>query len=130
MKRKLKNENGQSMVEFALIVPLLLLIIVGIIEFGFMFSGYLTLTNASREAVRTISLGRSDSAAILRANDTIVNLDKDQMLVKIDPSDAAREQGDSVTVTITYDYTFLTPFMEAIFGGDFQIEVSTTMRVE
>ena len=54
---RMKRSKGQSLVEFALVMPLLMLILIGIIEFGFMFSGYLSLTNASREAARVISLG-------------------------------------------------------------------------
>ena len=69
MKLNLKEDKGQSMVEFAMILPVLLLIIIGIIEFGFMFSGYLALSNASREAVRTVSLGETDMVAIQRAKE-------------------------------------------------------------
>ena len=130
MNKKFSKENGQSMVEFALIMPILLLILVGIIEFGFMFSNFLTLTNASREAVRAISLGSSDASATQRAKDTSINLDPTQIVVVINPSDSNRDPGDSVTVTITYEYDFLTPFMERIFGSDFQLETDTTMRVE
>ncbi len=130
MNKIFSKENGQSMVEFALIMPILLLILVGIIEFGFMFSNFLTLTNASREAVRAISLGSSDASATQRAKDTSINLDPTQIVVVINPSDSNRDPGDSVTVTITYEYDFLTPFMERIFGSDFQLETDTTMRVE
>lgn len=130
MKKKINNENGQSMVEFALIMPILLLIIVGIIEFGFMFSGFLALTNASREAVRNISLGGNDASATQRAKESSMNLDPDQMVVVINPSNSTRKQGDAVTVTITYEYDFLTPFMEKLLGSNFQLEADTTMRVE
>lgn len=130
MSLKLKNEKGQSMVEFAIIFPILILILVGIIEFGFMFSGYLTLTNASRETARSISLGANDASAIQRANDSIVNLDQTHLIVTISPVESLRAQGDLVTVTLTYNYEFLTPFMEAILGNHFQLITDTTMRVE
>ncbi len=130
MTLKLKDEKGQSMVEFAMILPVLLLILVGIIEFGFMFSGYLTLTNASRESARAISLGATDAIATQRAKDSSMQLDGSQMVVVISPSAATRQQGDMVTVTITYEYDFLTPFMEAILGGNFLLKTDTTMRVE
>jgi len=130
MKKRLNNEKGQSMVEFALIMPILLLIIVGIIEFGFMFSSFLTLTNASREAVRALSLGSTDASATQRAKDSSMNLDPTQLVVIINPSGSTRSPGDSVTVTITYEYDFLTPFMEKLFGSNFQLKTDTTMRVE
>jgi hypothetical protein len=130
MKLKLKEEKGQSMVEFAMILPVLLLIIIGIIEFGFMFSGYLALSNASREAVRTVSLGETDTVAIQRAKDVAIILNPSKMIVSINPSAAIRDRGDSVRVTIVYEYDFLTPFMESLFGGNLQLEAEATMRVE
>ena len=125
-----KNEKGQSMVEFALVIPVLLLIVIGIIEFGFMFSSYLTLTNASREAVRYISLGGDDVGAILRANNVAVNTDPNRMVVTISPTSSNRDRGDSVTVEINYDYDFLTPFMDVLLGNNFNLKVKATMRVE
>ncbi len=130
MNLKLKDEKAQSMVEFAIIFPILLLILVGIIEFGFMFSGYLTLSNASREAARSISLGAGDVAAVQKVKDSAANLDKTHIVVTINPVEAIRKQGDLVTLTITYDYDFLTPFMEKIFGNNFILKTETTMRVE
>lgn len=130
MKLNFKREEGQSMVEFALVLPVLMLIIIGIIEFGFLFSGYLALSNASREAVRTVSLGETDVVAIQRAKDVAMTLNPSKMNVSISPTSVMRDRGDSATVTIVYEYDFLTPFMEAIFGGDLQLEADATMRVE
>ena len=118
------------MVEFALVIPVLLLIVIGIIEFGFMFSSYLTLTNASREAARYISLGGDDVGAILRANNVAVNTDPNRMTIKIAPTSSSRSRGDSVTVEITYAHDFLTPFMDALLGSNFNLKVKATMRVE
>ncbi|NBD36935.1 MAG: pilus assembly protein, partial [Chloroflexi bacterium] len=50
--RKKRDRHGQGFVEFALILPVLLLIIVGIMEFGHLFIVYASLTNASREGTR------------------------------------------------------------------------------
>ncbi len=47
-----KNEAGQSLVEFALVVPVLILLVMGIIEFGWLFNAQLTLTSAAREGAR------------------------------------------------------------------------------
>jgi len=50
--RKTRKEQGQSMVEFALVIPLLLLLMVGIFEFGYFFFVYSSVTMAAREAAR------------------------------------------------------------------------------
>ncbi len=48
----LKRQKGQGLVEFALILPVLLLIILAIIEMALIFQGYLTVQHAAREAAR------------------------------------------------------------------------------
>jgi Flp pilus assembly protein TadG len=50
--RPARSENGQSLVEFSLILMPLFLILLGIIQFGFIFNTYITMTNASRDAAR------------------------------------------------------------------------------
>jgi hypothetical protein len=50
--RRLKSQRGAELIEFALIFPLLLLVLLGIIDFGFMFQRYEVLTNATREGAR------------------------------------------------------------------------------
>lgn len=50
--RGLRSERGAELIEFALIFPLLLLVLLGIIDFGFLFQRYEVLTNATREGAR------------------------------------------------------------------------------
>lgn len=53
------RRRGQSVVEFALLVPVLLALVMGIIEFGWLTKNQLTLSNAAREGARTASLGHT-----------------------------------------------------------------------
>ena len=52
IKRMRKSEAGQSMVEMALVLPILLLLVGGIMDFGWLFYNQLALTNAAREGAR------------------------------------------------------------------------------
>ena len=54
----LRGEDGQAMIEFAIVLPVLLMIVVGIIQFGLLFNKYLTLTDAARTGAQTLALGR------------------------------------------------------------------------
>jgi hypothetical protein len=54
------DERGAALVEFAIVLPLLLLLIGGIIQFGFIFNGQITLTSAVREGARHAVVGNSD----------------------------------------------------------------------
>jgi len=53
------RRRGATLVEFALILPLILGILLGILEFGWMIKNYLTLANATREGARIASVGRT-----------------------------------------------------------------------
>lgn len=60
LRRILKNEKGQSIVEFALVVPILLTLLCGIIDFGWIYSNQYKVENASYAGARYASLYVSD----------------------------------------------------------------------
>lgn len=59
---KLKGEKGQSTVEFALVLPILIVLLCGIIDFGWLYSCNITATNAAREAARYTAVHYYDSS--------------------------------------------------------------------
>jgi Flp pilus assembly protein TadG len=61
-----KNESGQAMVEFAIILPILLVLVFGIIQFGITFNNYMTLTDAVRRRGRPPSAADIGRSAPLR----------------------------------------------------------------
>jgi len=70
-RRQQADEDGQSLVEFSLILTPLLFLLLGIIQFGFVFNSYVTVSTATREAARigtiyvydrTLSQGANDAA--------------------------------------------------------------------
>lgn len=61
---RLKSERGAELIEFALIFPLLLLVLVGMIDFGFLFQRYEVLTNAAREGARIAVLPNYTAADV------------------------------------------------------------------
>lgn len=126
MKRK--NEKGQSLVEFALVVPLVILILMAIIEFGFMFNAYITISNASREGARLGALGSNDTAVVTRVVDTSVALDPGKINVTITP--ANRSRGDMIRVQVNYDYVLITPIISSVLSPFIDLEAETVMRVE
>ncbi len=68
-----RDEDGQNIVEFALLLPLLMYILLGIIQFGFIFAGYLTLNNAVREGARWGTVYVYDNNLTNTQNDTTRN---------------------------------------------------------
>ena len=53
-----RNQRGQSVVEFALVLPALMLILLAIVQFGMVFKQYITLTDAVREGSRKAAVAR------------------------------------------------------------------------
>lgn len=66
-------ERGQSLVEFALVLMPLFLILLGIIQFGFVFNSYVTLTNAAREGARIGTVYMYDASLSKAQNDLARN---------------------------------------------------------
>lgn len=129
MRTKLTNK-GQSLVETALILPVLLLLLTGIIDFGLLFNSYLVVSNASREGARYAAVGNTDAQIMAAAGNAAASLDPARLEIVVTPGEAARDTGDSVTVTVRYGYSMITPVIAAFFPEAFDIETSTTMRCE
>jgi Flp pilus assembly protein TadG len=118
------------MIEFALLVPVLLMILIAIFEFGLIFNSYLTLQNASRDAVRLLSLGVTDTEATTVVQNQAVGVDLSQLTITITPTESSRSSGDSVTITLSYDHSVITPLMAVFIGNTLTLEVQSVMRVE
>jgi Flp pilus assembly protein TadG len=58
---KIRDEQGQTMTEFAIVLPLLVVLLFGIIQFGIVFNNYVTLTDAARAAARKGAVSRNSS---------------------------------------------------------------------
>jgi len=126
----LKNEKGQAMVEFALILPVLLLLVMGIAEFGMMFNSYLSVQNATREGARIGIVGASDEEMEERILTTSPSLRKDRMVITIEPESNSRISGDTLRVQVNYDYRMAVPFISTLFGGNINLSGESSMRIE
>lgn len=93
--------------EFALLLPALTLIIVGIMIFGLIFNSYLEITHAAREGVRWAALRAPISEVETRARDAAPGIDWTKATITVAgvPAGGATdgEQGDPATVTIIYN---------------------------
>jgi Flp pilus assembly protein TadG len=72
-RRPASSERGQSLVEFSLVLMPLFLILLGIIQFGFIFNTYVTMTNASRDAARLGTIYEYDRTITKDQNDLARN---------------------------------------------------------
>ncbi len=116
--------------EIALVLPILLMVLMGIIDFGRVFHGYLTVTNAARTAVRQAAVGVSDTMVIQTARDSAGSLDVTQLNVSITPTQFQRYPGNSVTVVVSYNLSILTPIMRSFMPNPFTINGKAVMILE
>lgn len=128
--KSLKNENGQALVEFAVVLPVLLLLVMGILQFGMMLNSYLTIENASREGARAGIIGDSDAEIQSLIVSTSPGLDPKNLTITITPDETSRKSGDSLTVTVSYNYNLTVPIVSALFNNAVILNGQTTMRVE
>ena len=133
VRNTLGNEKGQNLVEFALVVPLLLLLVIGIAEFGRAWMAKNILTGAAREAVRVAAVkapggGWNGSAATTRANTILSSAGLTSATATV--VDAPGEYG-AVTVTVNYNFpVVLVGFIPGLDNATIPLSSTTTMRRE
>ncbi len=126
-----RKNKGQSIVEAALVLPVILLLLTGIIDFGLLFNNYLIVSNASREGARAAAIGSTDAQIRTVVNNDTSSLDPAKLTLTIAPNESTgRRSGDAVTVTVQYQYSMITPVIAAIIPGPINLNTSTTMRCE
>lgn len=95
-----QSQNGASLVEFAILAPLLILLLFGIIELGWLFAQNVEIRHAAREAAREAATNPGDQAAILAAACSSLQMAADIIdTVALDMP--AAEIGARATVTLT-----------------------------
>jgi Flp pilus assembly protein TadG len=76
LRRLVRSESGAELIEFALTLPLLLLIVLGIIESGFILQEYEVVTNAAREGARIAVLSTYAATQPARVNNTLARVNQ------------------------------------------------------
>jgi Flp pilus assembly protein TadG len=125
-----KDESGQSMVEMALVLPILLLLLVGMLDFGRILYSYAHLHMAAQETVRKGGLGAKDLEITQFAKNYIHLGDSGKLHVTVSPIETNRQSGDYVTVTLKYPLQIYTPLLSDIIPFPEYIETDSTVRVE
>jgi hypothetical protein len=133
----ISTERGSVMLELALVLPLLLILISGIIQFGFILNAKIAVNSASYEGARAATLHVNPEEAAINAvenyaGSSLPGWSLDERLgVKIDVHDNA--PGTPVLVEVSYSVPLFFKNIAAVFpGSDSMIDISGTsvMRVE
>jgi Flp pilus assembly protein TadG len=137
------RRSGQAIVEFVLIAPILLLLILGLVDFARAWSAHHVIADAAREGARMlvvfdVTVGTDEAETTINTRLAMARLDPANASIEFLRNGASytgstTERGDAITVIVDYLYDFwiLGPFMNWA-TGDRQVNlVSTiTMRSE
>jgi Flp pilus assembly protein TadG len=112
------RDRGATAVEFALLLPVLFLLLFGVIDFGRALNAQITLTQAAREGARLAALGQSGATVQTRAQGAATGLTPVTATVTTACTAGAGVGVDAV-VKVTYTFTFVTPVgaFAAMFGS-------------
>lgn len=127
------RESGQAMVEFALVLPILLIFLCGIIDFGWIFYNQIAINNACREGARYASVHYTQylsAPGTLQTNTT--NWVSDSATGITTPLEITLDTGTSgqVTVTVKESVPVLTGITSLVIGDNVDLTATSIMKTE
>ena len=138
---RLRVARGAELIEFALVLPVMLLILAGILDMGFLFNNYAVVTNAAREGARMAAVpGWAEADVKARVNKYIAGaglqlagVTTSVQPVAIDVGGGRSVNGVKVVVSYPYTYLILGPVATMIQHGsvsNITVQAAATMRAE
>ena len=122
------KEGGTSIVEFAITIPVLILVFMGIFDLGRAFFVAHALSQLAREGARYAIVNSDNTAAIVQyVKDHAVGVDPDQLNVTV-----TYPETHWIRVAVSYDFYPVTPLITQFLGGSDHVTLSsaTEMRIE
>ncbi|MGI6327399.1 MAG: TadE/TadG family type IV pilus assembly protein [Dethiobacteria bacterium] len=129
-----KTEKGQSLVEFALLLIFVLPpLLFGILQFGLIFNGQLTISHAVRDGARLAAVGKSDDDVKSMVLDCVastpfLNVSSDS--ISITPGPSNRIVGEEIEVTVNASVDVIVPILDRMVGDVFPLVSTASMRLE
>ena len=128
MRSRSNDERGATAVEFAMILPLLILLVIGIAEFGRAFQVQGTLSAAAREGVRLMALQNDPASARAAVRSAATSLDPGvtDAQIAISPATCPTLAAGSTQVRLTVTYPM--PYLTGFFGTGVTLTGTGVMR--
>jgi Flp pilus assembly protein TadG len=131
-----RGEKGQALVEFAFLVPIFLVLVFAIVDFGMGFHAWISVTNGAREGARLGAVLATEQQITDRVYDS-VNLPNEGTNMSVSVTNAQGPPGESVVVEVDYTYELITPlaglvqFMSGnVIGESINFHSTADMRLE
>lgn len=124
------REEGQALVEMAIVLPILLLLIFGLVEVGKIYGTYLSMNSIVRDAARNGAVGATDVEINQLVHDRGTLFTSPGLAITISPTEANRRRGQPLTVSINYSVPINTPIIMSMLPNPFPLQAACTMRIE
>ncbi len=124
----IRNNRGQALVEIALVLPVFLLLLGGVVETSRAFFTYLTVNHAAREGARLGAVGYTTDNIEAKVKDSANALSEDLIQIEVSPINPSR--GSHITVKVSYPVQIYMPVISQIFDNPQWVSGDATMRVE
>ncbi len=133
-RRIRETDAGQALVEFALVLPVMLLMLFALVDFGRGFYSWLIVTNAAREGARVGATQKPLTDIQQRITDSAAGIDTSDLTITV--TNVQGPRGQPIVVDLSYDFTFVTPIgniLNLMSGGTLNaptITSTASMRLE
>jgi Flp pilus assembly protein TadG len=131
--RQARRESGQTLVEFALVLPIILILLIGVVEFGIAWENDIEVTDAAREGSRAAVIQRINgqtamvNAGTAAARGSASDLNQSKLTVSVTSGDGSWNQGDPIVTQVSYPYSISILGVVVASGT---LTSSTTMEAE
>lgn len=135
-RRRLRGEDGQAMLEFALVLPIFLLILCGMLDYGWLYYNQLALNNICREGARYAVVSTAEDHTTDGIQRHIENYVEDtypmqDIEVTVTYSKPLDPLNGDVTVTAQKEFRYITPLISTVTGEQSRmLTAQVVMRVE
>lgn len=124
------SDTGQALVEFALVLPIFIWLVFGMIDFGRVLNAQLMVQNASRAGARAASIAETDSQIQQLVAQDVSSVMASHLTVSIQPTQSQRTSGKQTSVTVSYPVSLSTPVLAQMMSNPFVVTSTTVMTVE
>lgn len=139
IRRLRKEEHGQALVEMALVLPLFLLLLFGVIEMGRIGHAYISVNNAAGAGGRIASIGGDNLEIDTAIKNAATSLDPESLEIiistlkndgTISEHEGDRRSGHEVTVQVSYPVELIIPLISNVIPNPVNVNSSVIMRME
>jgi len=125
------SEGGQSLVEFALVLPILLILLLGVLDFGRAVAAYNAVSNGARSGARVAVVDQNPAAVEAAVESEAIGLDSVSVAFDgtLDPDPQCPRIGCLIEVTVSTQYQPATPLIGNIVGS-FTVSSTSRMPIE